>query len=44
MVTWIIIKNHLLEVGLAQNRESMTLQTLTTIGLFFNMMCEDPHE
>jgi hypothetical protein len=25
MVTWIILKNHLLEVGLTQNREKMTL-------------------
>ena len=35
MVTWIIFKNHLLEVGLTQNRETITLQTLTTIGLFY---------
>ena len=33
MVTWIILKNHLLEVGLAQNQETMALRTLTTIGL-----------
>ena len=36
--------NHLLEVGLLQNRDSMALQTLTTIGLFYYIMCEDPHE
>ena len=34
MVTWIIVKNHLLEVDLTQNRETMTLQTLTTVDLF----------
>jgi hypothetical protein len=28
MVTLIILKNHVLEVGLTQNRETMTLQTL----------------
>ena len=31
MVTWTITKNHLLEVGLTQNRETMALLTLTTI-------------
>ena len=30
MVTWTIFKNHLLEVGLAQNWETMVLQNLTT--------------
>ena len=35
IVTWIIFKNHLLEVGLIQNRETMTLWTLTTVGLFY---------
>ena len=31
MVTWTILKkNHLLEVGQTQNRETMALQTLTT--------------
>ena len=35
MVTWIIFKNHLLEVGLSQNRETMALWTLITIDLFF---------
>ena len=43
-VTWIIFKNHLLEVGLTQNRETMALQTLTTVDLFYFIMCEDPHE
>ena len=44
MVTWIIFINHLLEVGLTQNQETMTLQMLTTIDLFYFIMCEDPHE
>ena len=34
MATWIIFKNHLLEVGLTQNRE--------TIDLLYLIMCEDP--
>jgi hypothetical protein len=29
---------------LTQNRETMTLQTLTTVGLFDFIMCENPHE
>ena len=44
MVTWTIFKNHLLEVGLTQNREIMVFWTLTTIDLFYFMMCEDTHE
>jgi hypothetical protein len=44
MVTWTIFKNHLLEVGLAQNRKTMTLRTLTTVDLFSFIMCEDLHE
>jgi hypothetical protein len=44
MVTWSLVKTHLLEVGLTQNRETMALRTLTTIDLFYFMMCEDPHE
>jgi hypothetical protein len=44
MVAWIIFKNHLLEVGLTQNRETTALQTLTTVGLFYFIMCEDPNE
>ena len=43
MVTWVVFKNHLLEVGLTQNhREIMTLRTLTIIDLFYFIMCEDP--
>ena len=44
MVTHTILKNHLLEGGLTYNRETMTLQTLTTIGLLYYIMCEDPHK
>ena len=44
MVTWIIFLNHLLEVDLTQNRETMTLWMLTTIDLFYFIMYEDPHE
>ena len=35
MVPWILFKIHLLEVGLTQNRETMGLQTLTTVDLFY---------
>ena len=34
MVNWIIFKNCLLEVGLIQHQETMTIQTLTTIFFF----------
>ena len=44
MVTWIIFKNHLLEVGLTQNQETMALRTLTTIDLFYFVMCKHLHE
>ena len=44
MVTWIVFETHLLEVGLTQNREMMALQTLTSIALFYFIMCEDIHE
>ena len=44
-VAWTIFKNHLLEVGLTQNYwETMALQMLTTIELFYLIMCENPHE
>ena len=43
-VTWIIFKNHLLEVGLTQNQETKALRMLTTVGLFYFIMCDDPHE
>ena len=38
------VQNRLLEAGLPQNRETMTLRMLTTIGLLSFIMCEDPHE
>ena len=41
MVTWIIFKNHILEVGLTQNRETMALQTLTIIDLFYFITCKE---
>ena len=44
MVTWTIFKNHLLEVGLTENRETMALQTLITIDLFYFIMCENLHK
>jgi hypothetical protein len=40
MVTWNIFKNHLLEVGLTQNRETMALRMFTTVGLFYFITCE----
>ena len=43
MVTWIIFKDHLLEVGLTQNWETMALQMLTTVDSFYFIMCEDRH-
>ena len=42
--TWTVFKNHLLEVGLTRNQETMALRTLTTVGLFYFIMFEDPHE
>ena len=44
MVTWTIFKNHLLEVGQTKNRETMALQTLTSIDLFYFIMFKDWHE
>ena len=44
MVTWTISKNHLLEVDLTQNRETMTLQMFTAVDLFYFSMVEDPLE
>ena len=44
MVTWIVFRIHLLEVGLTQNRqEIMALRMLTTVGLFYFIMCEGTH-
>ena len=44
MITWTNFNNHLLEVGLTQNWETTALQTLTTVDLFYFIMCEDLHE
>jgi hypothetical protein len=44
LVTWTISKNHLLEVDLIQNRETMVLQVLATVVLFYCTMCEDPYD
>ena len=44
MATWTISKDLMLEVGLTQNRETMALQMLTTVGIFYFFMCEGPHE
>ena len=41
MVTWTIFKNHLLEVGLTQNLETMALWTLTNVNLFYFIMVEE---
>ena len=46
-VTWslgLFFKNHLLEIFLTQNQETLTLQMLTTVGLFYFIMREDLHE
>ena len=44
MVTWILFKNHLLEVGLSltQKQETMAFQNLTAIDLLYFIMCGDP--
>ena len=42
LISWINFKNHLLEVGLTQNRETVALQNLTTVDLLYLIMCEDP--
>ena len=46
MVTWTILKNHLLEaVGLTQNhQETMAFRTLTTVDLFYFITCDDRRE
>jgi hypothetical protein len=44
-VSWSLgLKNHLLEVGPTQNRETMALRTLTTVDSFYFIMYVDPHE
>ena len=44
MVTWTIFKTHLLEIGLTQNQETIALQTLKNIHLFYFIISEDLHE
>ena len=44
MITSTILKNHFLEVGLTQNRETMALRTFTTVDLLYFIMCEDQRE
>ena len=41
MVISIIFQNHLLEVGLTQNQETMALHMLTTDDLFYFIMYEN---
>jgi hypothetical protein len=40
MVTWTIFKNHLLEVGITQNWKIIALRILTTVDLFYFIMCD----
>ena len=44
MVISTIFKNHLLKVGLPQNRETIALHMLTTVSLLYFIMHEDPFE
>jgi hypothetical protein len=44
LITWTIFKNHLSEVDLTQTQKTLVLCTLTTVDLFYFIMCEDPHE
>ena len=44
MVTWNVLKNHCLEVGLTQNQETMALRMFTTVDLLYFIVCEDLHE
>ena len=44
LVTCISFKNYLLEVSLTQNRETMALRMLTTVDLFYRIMCENMFE
>ena len=44
MVTLIILKHHLLDVGSTQNHKTTTLWTFTTIDLFYIIIREDLHE
>ena len=44
MVTRIIFQTHFLKVGLTQYQETIEFRMLTTVDLFYFIMCEDPHE
>jgi hypothetical protein len=44
MVTWTILQNHLLQVGLTQNPGDHALLTLTTVGLVYFITFEDLYE
>ena len=37
-------QNNLLEVGVTHNQGTTAFRTLTTVDLFYFVMCEDPHE
>jgi hypothetical protein len=39
---WTSFIKHLLDVGLTQNRKTMALRMLTTVDLFYIIMCKDP--
>ena len=43
VVTWIIFINHLLEIGLPQNRETMELQNHTIVSLLCLSSVGTPH-
>ena len=43
-VTWTILKNYFLKVGLTQNQDTRAFPMLTTVDLFYFLMVEDPHE
>ena len=42
VVTWIIYKNDLLEVGLTVKCETISLRSLTIVDLLYFIMCENP--
>ena len=44
IVTWILFKNRLLEVGITQNKETMALRMFTTVDLVYFIMCKDMHK
>ena len=44
IATWTIFKNHLLELGLTQNREIIALRLFTIVDILCFIMVEDPHD